>query len=117
MLTGYVFPPMGTAILLHSTGRTILYLQPIDKLTSQCEIRTNLRTDLRFFRLDLRYYVVKMEDSFLTSSLLQGVSTYVLLALLLDETIICIHTFLFHLHDVTVATQKPLTDVTVSDAQ
>ncbi len=24
----------------HSTGRTILYLQPIDKLTSQCEIRT-----------------------------------------------------------------------------
>ncbi len=38
-----VYEPYSNAIadlVKHSTGRAILYLQPINKLTSQCEIRT-----------------------------------------------------------------------------
>ncbi len=38
----------------HSTGRTILYLQPINKLTSQCEIRT-LWTELTTNNWDLSF--------------------------------------------------------------
>ncbi len=44
-------------IVYHSTGRTILYLQPINKLTSQCEIRTTLRTEHVLFTCSCMYFV------------------------------------------------------------
>ncbi len=54
----------------HSTGRTILYLQPINKLTSQCEIRTlwtELTTNNRGLSFDMSTWCIDRRKHLLSS--------------------------------------------------